>query len=482
MPDIILTRIYHSLEDEFGILAKFGYIEITHGLCWLASVLLENNYRAEIIDAPPLRLNNDELTKKIVKKNPKYVGISACTLDIFEASDLAEKLKSTRPDIVTIIGGAHVTGVPEETMERFPALDIGVIGEGERTIVDLLDTLEEKNGKKLSEVDGIIYRKNGKILLTKPRSFIKDLDTLPLPAWNLLPDIKKYYSAPPWSMHSGRTATIVTSRGCPFECIFCDRKVFGHRVRFNSAEYVLNMIKTMHINYGISHFRISEDNFIIDKKRLRKICELLIKEKLNISWSCTARVDMINTEMLLMMKKAGCWSISFGVETGSQKIHDLEKKKITLEQIENAVQLTRKAGIRTISFNIIGHPLETIDTIKQTIQFNKKIKVDDFKIQFMVPFPGTELYQHAEKYGTLDKDWKKMGLLNKEPIFITYGLTKEELIKWNKKSFCSFYLQPRIIFSYFSQIRSYKELITIIIGGITLIGWKTKELLTIGSK
>ena len=246
-------------------------------------------------------------------------------------------------------------------------------------------------------------------------------------------------------------------------------------MRFHSAHYVLNMMRTMHFKYDISHFRIADDNFIRDKGRLKEICNSILEEKLPITWSCLARVDSIDPESLRLMKKAGCWSIAFGVETGSQKIHDFEKKKVTLEKIAEAVKMTRKARIKTISFNIIGHPLETIETIKETIKFNKKIKVDDFKTQFMIPLPGTELYQIAEKYGTFDRDWKKMSVF-KEPIFVPHGLTKEELIKWNKKAFWSFYMQPRIIFNYFTQIRSMQELKVIMIGGITLIGWKIKEL------
>ena len=475
MTDIILTRIYHSLEEEFGYFSKFGYVEISNGICWLGAVVRQNNYNIEIVDALPLKLNNDELAKLIVEKSPKYVGITACSIDIFSASDFAMKLKSLSPDIITLIGGAHITAVPRETMERFPAFDIGIIGEGEDTIIDLLDTLAGRNSKDLSEVEKIIYRDNGKTILTNTLRPMVDLDSLPLPAWDLLPDIRKYYFAPPWTMHSGKTATIITSRGCPYQCIYCDRKIFGNKVRFHSAEYVLDMIKELHSKYGILHFRIADDNYIVNKKRLKKLCDLIKKENLEISWSCLARVDSIDTESMVMMKDAGCWSIAFGIETGSQKIHDFEKKKISLEKIESAVKLTRKAGIRTIGFNIIGHPLETVETIKETIRFNKKIKIDDSKTQFMVPFPGSELYHMAEKYGTFKKDWKNMSVFS-EPVFIPHGFTKEELIKWNKKSFRSFYFQPRIIFSYLTQVRSVAEIKVIIIGGFTLIGWKIKEL------
>lgn len=465
------------MEEEFGYLSKFGCIEMSNGLCWLAAVTRKHNYNTEIIDALPLKLDNERLARLVAEKKPRYVGISACTIDIYGAFDFADRLKKIKPDIITIIGGPHITAVPEETMERFPAFDIGVIGEGEITIVELLNFLTDKNNKDLSEVEGIIYRKNGRTSSTRPRGFLKDLDTLPLPAWDLLPDLKTHYFAPAWTGHSGQTATIITSRGCPFQCIYCDRKVFGNVARYHSSEYVLDMIKTLHFKYGISHFRIGDDNFILHKKRLYEICDLIERENLKMTWSCLARADSIHPQTLLRMKRAGCWSIAFGVETGSQRIHDIEKKHINLEQVAKAVTVTRAAGIKTISFNIIGHPLETEETIRETINFNKKIKVDEFKTQFMVPFPGTELYGCAEKYGTFNRDWKNMGVF-KEPIFIPYGLTKEDMIKWNKKGFMAFYLQPRIILMYLLRIRSLDEVKMILLGAITLINWRIKEFFT----
>lgn len=471
--DIILTRLYHSMEEEFGHLSKFGYVEISNGICTLAAVARQKAYSVEIIDAMALKLENEALADSIAEKNPNYLGISACTMDIVAAADLASRVKSIRPSISIIIGGPHITALPKETMDEFPVFGIGVIGEGEDTLVELLDVLGGKRAKELAEVDGLIFREGGALVTTKPRAFIKDLDVLPLPAWDLLPDLRQYYFAPAWTMHSGQTATIITSRGCPCQCIYCDREVFGNVVRYHSPEYVLEMMRTIHKKYDIGHLRIGDDNFIINKKRLHAICDYLIEERMNLTWSCLARGDSVDPDMLAKMRRAGCWSIAVGVETGSQEIHDIEKKGVTLERIEQAIVMIRKAGIKTISFNIVGHPLETVETMKKTIAFNKRIKVDDFKTQFMVPFPGTELYQNAEKYGTFEKDWKKMTVF--QPVFIPHGLTKEDLIAWNKRGFRSFYLQPRIILSYLRNIRSFGEAQKILLGIMTIARWRVRE-------
>lgn len=472
--DIIFVRTYHSLKDEFGHLAAFGYVEVSNALLYLAAMTRHHGYNTKIIDALALKLETEKLAKLILEQNPKYVGITSVTMDIFRSHELAKLIKEANPNITVINGGPHMSAAAKETMERMPYFDIGVIGEAEGIIIDLLDTLEGRGKAKLMNVNGLIYRERGDLKMTAPASLVQDLDTLPVPAWDLLPDMKKFYFAPAWTKHGGQAATIITSRGCPYKCTYCDRSVFGNKVRYHGPKYTLNMIRTLKKKYGIGHFRIGDDNFIMHRERLAEICQGIIREKLEVSWSCLSRADLINEKFLEEVKQAGCWSIAFGIESGSQKIHDFEKKKMSLERIAEAIALCRKYKIKTISFNIIGHPLETIETIKETIEFNKKIKVDDFKTQFMTPFPGTELYQDADKLGKFDKSWEKMVVFS-DPIFIPNGLTKEDLIKWNKKGFISFYTQPRIIYNYLAQIHSSKEIKMICSGAITIVTWKIIE-------
>jgi len=453
-------------EEMYGELASAGAAEASVGLCSLAAATRQAGFGTQIIDAVALNLKNDELAAQIVAAAPDFVGISVVTLAAYNAGDLAEKIKKLNPEIITLIGGVHITSVPEETMKRFPAFDIGIIGEAEITIAELLKALRDK--RKLADIPGLVLRQEGALIKTPKREFIKDLDSLPLPAWDLLPDLHQYYKPPAWSLNQDTSMLIISSRGCSNACIYCDRGCFGTFVRIHSADYVFKMIKDLYENYGVKQFRINDDNFILFKSRTREICHKIIESKLPIKWSCFGRADSVEPEMLALMKQAGCWQISYGVETGSQEIHNLENKNLTLQQIEDAIALTKKMGISTIGFTMIAHPNETKETIKSTVRFCKRLALDDFKMVFLTPYPNTPLYHYAEKYGTLNKDWRKMNAYT-EPCFVPYGVTKQELIKYRKLAYWQFYLRPKIIFSHLSQIENPKQIIVLVKGFFSLM-------------
>ncbi len=443
MSKIIFVYPPVKLEGRYKAVAE-GINAPPQGLCHLAAVVREKSFDVEIIDAAVLKLNDRQTAELILSKNPDYVGITAVTMLICNAARVLELIKQKNPRIVTMVGGPHITVMAKETMEKFPAIDIAVIGEGESTIVELFDALENK--KDLSKVKGIAFRKGKNVVLTEPRPYLQDLDSIPIPAWDLLPDLAKNYQQSVLRIDRFPGASITTSRGCPAQCIFCARNVFGNSCRGYSAERVIQIIKHLQKNYGIKSFAIEDENFTMFKKRVREICEKIIEEKLDLSWSCAARVDMVEPEILSLMKKAGCWSISYGIESGSQRILDFDKKKITLERIERSLRWTKEAGIMAKGYFIIGHPTETIESIEETIAFAKKIYLDDFQMSFMNPFPGTELYDIGEKYGVFEKDWSKMNIWNTN--FIPFGITEEQLKKLSKRAFREFYFRPHIMVSH----------------------------------
>jgi radical SAM superfamily enzyme YgiQ (UPF0313 family) len=289
-----------------------------------------------------------------------------------------------------------------------------------------------------------------------------------MPAWDLLPELSKYYKPPLFSFQNTPSTSIVTTRGCHGVCIFCDRAVFGNRIRGYSADYILRMVKELYYNYGIRDILIDDDSFIVLRERLIRICKMLIDEGLDISWSCNARVDHVNLEILDLMRDAGCWQIAYGIESGSQKILNALSKNIELNQVRRALKWTNEAGIRTKGFFMIGNIGESKDTIKETINFARDTDLDDFQISIFTPFPGSEVYKNIKSYGDFEDDWKKM--TGWYPVFVPKGLTSDELLKCQKKAFIAFYLRPKIIFSYLSLCaKKPGNIPKMLLGGLTLL-------------
>ncbi len=277
------------------------------------------------------------------------------------------------------------------------------------------------------------------------REYIENLDILPFPAWDIIPDFPHAYKLSAPLSIKGLEASIITSRGCPYNCIFCDRSVFGHKYRYHSAEYVLEMFRILTKGYQIKHVYIYDDTFITAKERLYEICNYLIKEKTKVSWSCQGTVH-VDYETLKLMKAAGCWQIGFGIESGSERILKVLKKSQTVEQVKKAVGMANKAGIKVRGLFIIGSPTETREDIMKSIALAKELPLDDLQVLNFTPFPGTEIYPIAKEYGEFEDNWGKMNFL--EPIFIPYGLTKKELIEYQNKAHREFYLRFRVIWKY----------------------------------
>lgn len=464
-PRITIITPPISLEERYGRLSGAGNTLPSLGILYLASCLRKGGYPVAVIDACSQGLPLEKTVEYVAASNPKYVCISATTLTIHSAFQVAEMIKAIDPKITTVIGGPHLTAVPEETMELFPSFDIGVIGEGEETIIELIKALQEN--AEPPDVPGIIYRHNTHLIRTQPRPFIKNLDDIPFPAWDLLDDFPKGYRPPPFRFKGLPAAYIVTSRGCPYQCIFCDRSVFGNKCRTHSAEYVLNLMEYLHRQFGIKEILLEDDTFVTFRKRLIEICEGILRRGLDISWSCLGRADAVDLEILKLMKKAGCWHISYGIETGDPKVMDFIGKKISLEKIEQAVRWTKEAGLMAKGFFILGHPIDTPESIEKTIKFALKIPLDDISVAMLTPFPGSRVYEIASQYGEFDEDWQKMNLL--DIVFVPKGLTKAELKSYSRQMIRSFYLRPHQILNYSMRILRDPKSLPIYIKGITSV-------------
>ncbi len=444
MIDILFTTPPLSRQERYGELAGAGSSAPTLGILMLAAVAREQGYPCRVIDAAALNLSLDELLEQIAAAPPKLLGISATTLAIGRGAEFAAAVRQRWPEIRIIIGGPHVSAIPVETMNRFPVFDVAVVGEGEATLAELLPLLA--SGGELAGVAGILFRDQGRLVQNSQRAYLADLDRLPRPAWDLLEGFPRKYSPPAFKTRQLPAASLVTSRGCPNRCIFCDRSVFGASCHAYSAEAVVSMVESLYRDFGVREFSFEDDTFVTFKVRLQDICRRLIELALPISWSCLGRVNRIERESLDLMWQAGCWQISFGIESGNQEILNTIRKNVTIDQIRSAVIMTHSAGILSKGFFIVGHPGETKATLRQTRDFALELPLDDISVTMLTPFPGTELFDRAAEFGTFDNDWTRMNLLT--PVFVPFGLTRDELEMAQKDMLRSFYLRPRIIANY----------------------------------
>jgi len=467
MPGIpaVLVNPPHSLEERYGAMKAAGNTMPMLGLLQLAVVLRGAGFEPLVVDAPARGLSYAETLREVMAAAPRVVGMTAFTPSIHNAAKTARLLKESRPDLPIILGGPHAAAVPEETMRMFDCFDAVALGEGEPLIAPAFSALAE--GADLAGIPGLAVRKGDGVILTGRAAPVRDMDSLPFPAWDLAPGFPRSYRPAAHTHRRLPAATMFTTRGCPEQCKFCDRSVFGNTIRGFSAEYVADQMQHLVRSFGVRDLIIYDDIFPILRPRLLRICELIRSRGLDLTWSCNSRVNFADPESLRAMREAGCWQIGYGIESGSQEILDIIGKRIKLEQVERAVRLTAEAGIRVKGFFIIGHPGETLATIRRTIDFAKSLRMDDYQTCFFTPFPGTAMHKEAEKYGTVAVGWDRMNLLT--PAFVPSGLTAAGLEYWAARSYREFYLRPRIIWRYLAGIRRPSHVFQILRGAAALV-------------
>lgn len=466
-----------SLEQRYGPLAAAGAVEPPFGICYLAAMARDTGYEAQIVDAEALGFGWQETFREIMGRRPDLVGFTATTPAIPSARLVAEAIKRENPTIPIVLGGVHATAIPEETLKETDAFDIIVVGEGEITLVELLEAL--RRGRDLSEVAGLVYRVRSsqthigqqddcQIVRTQPRGLVRDLDTLPEPAFDLLPSLTAYYRVTTQSVNRLPALSLITSRGCYAECTFCDTNVTGRTMRAHSAAYVIRMMRRLRRRYGVRCVMFEDDNFLAFRKRLREMGELMQDEKLDMTWSCTSRVDIAHAETLQLAKRLGCWQVLYGVESGSQRILDFYRKRIKLEETAQAMELSKRAGLYTKGFVIIGNPCETIETLEETRRFLLRIALDDISITYFTPYPGAEVYRSVERYGTLVKQrWDALTCF--EIVFIPHGLSAEILEEYQRKIFREFYFRPKVLWGYLGRIKSVDHAKDLLKSGVGLL-------------
>ncbi len=410
------------------------------GMLVLAAVARERGYRVHLDDAKAHGTPIEDVAQRIAALRPDYLGLSATTISVNNAERIAARVKALRPGVVTILGGAHVSAIPERTLDALPSIDFGVVGEGEVSLFDLLARLE--SGLPVDGVAGLAYRRDGRVHANPRAPYIDDLDALPAPAWDLLPDFPHRFRPSLFSYPRTPVATLITSRGCPFSCTFCDRSTSGRKGRMHSVESVARLCQML-VERGARHINFLDDLFTVRRQRVVDLCHAFLDHGFTFSWSCNSHPNLLDAATMQLMRRAGCWQIAYGIESGSQRVLVVVKREVRIPRMRETLRMTRAAGIRAKGFLMLGHPTEGLDSLDETAAFLRTVELDLCQITKFTPYPGTPAYPTVHRHGTFDEDWERMNAMNF--VFVPQGLTTDVLETYFDHCYRAFYTRPDVV-------------------------------------
>lgn len=465
--DILFVSPPLSVEERYGrnIGITEGHLPPL-GLAALAAYIREKGRTVDIVDSLVHNYTNEDIIEIMKKDIPHIVCLSAITAVFNRSVETAQKIRDTFPNTLVILGGHHATITHTKIMENYNCFDLLVYGEGELTLMDILEKFEEEecnrneflqNRTLLETINGAVFKFRGKVIKNQPRAQIPDLDILPFPARDLLP--MKKYTPLPNQYKQLPSVHMLAIRGCPFSCDFCSNPaIFGHKFRARSPKKVVEEIKHLVETYGAKEISFWDDLLTVNKKWVEDICDEIINQKIYITWTCYARADCVTPELLKKMKNAGCWNIFYGLETGNQQLLDNISKHLKVQQIRDAVKWTKDAGIEIRASFMIGLPGETPELAEQTINFAIELDPDYAQFCINTPFPGTKLYETATIWGAMtETNFDKFTIW--EPVFLPFGYkNKQQLMKIEKKAFRRFYMRPRYIYGRLQKLNSMEDL------------------------
>ena len=390
------------------------------GLLSIASHLERNGHDVFVHDClgPGAVAGTEKNIQMILGHNPDMVGFSATTSGFIDAYDLASGIKRIRNDVTAVFGGVHISALGGVLLEDYENIDYLCIGEGEDTMLELAD------GKEPASITGLIWRDGDVSRVNQARNNIKNLDDLPFPAYEKLKDFPRGYNLPLFSYVKSPGATMITSRGCPYQCSYCDRSVFRQGYRYNSAVYIYEHMKYLRSRFGVRHINIYDDLFTLDRKRIVELCRMLTSSPLGINYNCAVRVGYTDDDLLRMLKESGCLMVSVGIESADAEMLRRHKSGVKLEDVRETVERIKSFGLRVKGLFMMGLPGETEESIRKTSDFVISLGLDDMNMSKFTPFPGAPIWKGIENEGTLDNNWQLMNCLNF--VFVPEGISSKD--------------------------------------------------------
>ncbi len=426
------------------------------GLAYLAAVLEKNRHKVQIIDAFVYGIEAHQITKSFAF-SPDLVGISTNIISHKAGVECAACIKGAYPGLPVVFGGPHSSSLAESVLARNPSIDAVVIGEGEYSLLGLVQTLGES--RAFSKLPGVAWRDDGRIVCNSRRQLIENLDELPLPAYHLLPSLDKYKTR----SRGHPSGYIITSRGCSYQCSFCNRNIFGNAWRAHSVDRIMEEIGLLVDRYKIRQLDILDDNFTFDMRRAEEVCERISAcgYKLKIDLQNGIRVDRASEGLLLKMRRAGVFRIGFGIESACLQVQKKSNKPIDLERARTLTNAARSLGIVTSGFFMIGLPGETAASLRETMDFALNLNPHFANFSLCMPLPGTQVYEEAKRSGTLLKDVDNgvdAGFFGTELFLKPDSLEPGQVVSYFSYAYRKFYLRPRKLIDILLTIRSLHEL------------------------
>jgi radical SAM superfamily enzyme YgiQ (UPF0313 family) len=442
-------------------------------LAYLAAFARERGFGVSIADYETEPFNVRSYYRLLREKKPLLVGVSCVTPSIKNGAKICELAKAFNKDIVTVAGGPHANSLPEETLREFPAFDCLIYGEGEETLGELCRVVSERSTDYA--LPGLVYRRDGEIVKNRARELLPDLDALPFPARDLLD-----YRMQPG--HSSRgfsnkilSTELFTSRGCPFGCSFCAiQTTFGKTVRFRKTSFIQEEVARIARDERFNHVVVADDTFTLKMDRALEICDILGTSGI-ASWNCDTRVSSVSRELLQAMQRSGCQKVAFGVESGSQRVVDLIGKRITIEQVRQAVLWAKEAGIRHIEGNFIigSDPSETLDDIEMTRRLIRSLPWTFVSVSIIVPYPGTPVARRMRELDLIPADaaWEDYVMIGVPPKWRTVHFTSRDLLRLQRELSKQFYLNPAYILRQLAAIKSLRDVRYWVSAGLSYAKW-----------
>jgi len=463
--------------DLYGKLNKAAGRYFPLGLGYIAAYLRHyGKHEVRMIEPEAQCVSINDLSVTIKDFAPDVIGLTCSTPNFTKAIELA-RLSKTISKAKVVLGGVHASAIPEYILSKYPdCIDCIVCGEGEITMLEVVNAYQA--GSSLDFIKGVAFSKNTKFVQNDPRPYIEDLDAIPFPARDLIP--QKLFIP---NLHNARynnCASILTSRGCPFNCSFCaSRLVSGRKYRMHSAEYVLSEMELLAREYNAKQLIITDDTFTVNRERLEKICQGMIDKKLNLKWFCFSQVTTVNREILRLMKRAGCYNIGFGIESGDEEILKRICKPIKPQRALEAVHEANRAGLKTQAFYVLGVPGETKAQMKKTIAFSNKIDATLTFYNMLVPYPGTQDFSHYFASVPLEKiEWENFVAIGEHCVLESSEVQAEEIESMISSAYRSYYFNPFRLLKILFHVKTVFEFLNYCQAGFALIKqilvWKKK--------